>query len=186
MKTIKLAALAATLLLIPACSSSDYPAVASSLNYTNPQSPSGYYLQVDPTTNNSKHIVLNLMGPGGTKAQGVSFFVTADYAKVAWSQNSGQYATPGTAFNLGTAPQAFTTRVSATGDLQVGIYQKSGSVTLGSAPIVSLGLDLASATLTPGPVSLSETPGQVMVYLDGTGTVQTITAPIAVGTLTAR
>ena len=181
------------LLALSACSSSGSssptpaPGYATRLSYSNPPL-SGYSLQADPASNGTAHLVLNLVGPAGTVAQGLSFFVSADPAKVAWSKASGSaYATPGTVFNLGSAPQPFLTSLSASGDLQVGIYQKSGSVTLGGAPLVAMAMDLqANAVPVGSTVALAVTPGKQAVYLDATGTVQPLPAAIVIGSLTAN
>ena len=160
---------------------------ATTLTYVNPPL-SGYSLQA-ASGNNTSHLVLNLVGPAGTGAQGVSIFLTADPGLATWSKGSGtpSYASAGTAFNLGAAPQAFATALSATGDLQVGLYQKSGSVLFGAAPILSMALDLASATIPTGsPVTLTVTVGHQAVYVDPTGAVQPFPAPIAIGALTAN
>jgi hypothetical protein len=180
------------LLLLPACGGgsshgASASAYATTLAYTNPSS-SGYTLQV-ASGNNTGHLVLNLVGPAGVAARGVSFFLSADPAMVTWSMGTGtpSYATAGTVFTLGAAPQAFVTSRSATGDLQVGLFQKSGSATYGSAPILSVALDLASTTLKPGStVTLAVTPNQQAMYVDGNGAVQSFPAPIAIGTLTAN
>ena len=159
---------------------------ARTLSYVNPAQ-SGYSLQV-ASGNNSSHLVLNLVGPAGAAAQGVSIFLTADPALATWSKGTGtpSYATAGGAFTLGAAPQAFVTSLSATGDLQVGLFQKAGSVVYGAAPIVSVALELAGATIPTGsPVTLTVTAGQQAVYVDATGTVKLFPAPIAIGTLTA-
>ena len=162
------------------------PTYAKTLSYTNPPV-SGFSLQADPNSNNTSHLVLNLVGPSGTVAQGVSFFVTADPAKVTWSKTAGFYAIPAAVFILGSAPQAFQTLVSATGDLQVGLYQKSGSVPLAGDALVAVALDLKSNAVAPGStVALAVTPGKQPVYVDAAGTVRPFPAPIAIGTLTGN
>ena len=160
---------------------------ATVLTYTNPPL-GGYSLQAEPASNGTAHLVLDLVGPAGTASQGVSFFLTANPAMVSWSQGSGSaYATPGSVFNLGAAPQAFITQVSASGNLQVGLFQKSGTATYGSAPLVSVALDLLPGAVVPGAVvGLAPTSGQFAVYVDNSGAVQPFPAPIAVGTLMAR
>ena len=160
---------------------------ATALTYTNPPL-GGYSLQAEPASNGTAHLVLDLVGPAGTAAQGISFFLTADPAQVSWSQGSGSaYATPGTVFSLGSAPQAFLAKVSAAGALQVGIYQKSGTATYGSAPLVTLALDLDPDAVSPGSaVALTPTSGQQAVYVDPSGTVHPFPQAIAVGTLLAN
>ncbi len=161
-------------------------AYATALTYSNPPA-GGYSLQAEPASNGTAHLVLDLVGPAGTVAQGVSCFLTADPADVAWAPGSGSaYATAGTVFNLGPAPQAFFSKVSGSGELQVGIYQKAGTATFAGAALLSVALDLNPGAVPAGsPVPLAPTPGTQAVYLDGTGTVRPFPAAIAVGTLTA-
>jgi hypothetical protein len=171
----------------PAPSSDTPPAAyATRLSYTNPPL-SGYSLQAEPASNGTSHLVLDLVGPAGTVARGVSIFLTADPAKVSWSQGSGSaFATPGTVFNLGSAPQAFVAKVSAAGALQAGIYQKAGTATYGSAPLVTLALDLKPGAVSPGSaVALAPSAGQVPVYVDQNGIVEAFGQAIAIGTLVA-
>jgi hypothetical protein len=189
MKNTKLA-LAPVLLLLAACggggSGAGPAAAATTLTYTNPPL-SGYSLQAVPASNHTGQLTLNLVGPTGQVAQGVSIFLTADPAMVTWAKTAGAYAVPGTVFTLGPAPQAFITSVSAAGGLQVGLYQKTGSVTYGSAPLLSLGLNLLAGTVKPGSsVALAVSSGTQAVYVDGNGAVQPLAAPIAVGTLVAN
>ena len=168
----------------PSGSSAPAAAYATVLTYTNPP-PGGYTLQAEPASNGTAHLVLDLVGPSGTVAQGVSFFLTADPAKVTWSQSGTGYAVPGAVFSLGAAPQAFVTQVSA-GALQVGIYQKSGVATYGSAPLVTLALDLKPGAVSPGStVALAPTAGQQAVFVDQNGAVELFPEAIAVGALVA-
>jgi hypothetical protein len=161
-------------------------AYATSLTYTDPPL-SGYSLQADPASNGTSHLVLNLVGPAGTAAQGVSFFLTADPASVTWSKTGwSTYLLPGATFNLGAAPQALVAGLLPNGGLQAGIFQKSGTATYGSAPLVSVALDLNQGTLASGTaVALAPTAGQQAVFLDGQSQVQPLPA-IQVGTLVAR
>ena len=159
---------------------------ATSLSYTNPTS-TGYSLQADLATNNTSHLALNLVGPSGTVAQGVSLFLTADPAIVSWFKAANSaYATPGTVFNLGTAPQAFIARVSSPGMLQVGLFQKSGSATYDGAPLFTVALELQAGKVPSGtPVALAATAGEKAVYVDGNQNVQPLPA-IAIGQLIAQ
>jgi hypothetical protein len=191
MKNTKLA-LAPVLLLLAACGGGGSgagpvaPAPATTLSYTNPPL-AGYSLQVVPASNHTRQLTLNLVGPTGQMAQGVSIFLTADPALVTWAKTAGAYAVPGTVFTLGPAPQAFVTSVSAAGGLQVGLYQKTGSVTYGSAPLLSLGLNLLAGSVKAGStVALSVSSGTQAVYVDVNGAVQPLAAPVAVGTLVAN
>jgi hypothetical protein len=159
---------------------------ATVLTYTNPPL-GGYSLQAEPASNGTAHLVLDLVGPSNTVAQGISFFLSADPAMVSWSRQGAAYAAPGTVFSLGSAPQAFVTKVSIAGDLQVGIYQKSGGATYGSAPLVSLALDLKPGAVSPGAaVALAPTAGQQAVLVGQSGTVQPFPEVIAVGALVAQ
>ena len=178
------------LMLLPACSGSkpSTPVPASTLAYTNP-SASGFSLQFDTAATTPGHLVLDLVGPAGTVAQGVSFFLTTDTTKATWSKAAGAYAVNGSTFTLGIAPMALAAKVDSTGaDLQVGIYQKSGAATFtASAPLVSVALDLVPGTVTAGStVTLTATPMKQPVFVDGNGNVQAIIMPIRVGILTAN
>jgi len=183
--------LAALLLAAPGCGGSkSAPAAASpyatTFSYTNPAL-GGYSLQAAAGTNGTSHLILNLVGPAGTSAQGVSLFLTADPTLATWSKGAGSpsYATAGAVFNLGTTPQAFVTTLSATGDLQVGLFQKTGTATFATAPILSVALDLASATQAPGTaVALAATPSQQAVYVDAKGTLQPLA--LTIGPLTLK
>jgi hypothetical protein len=175
---------AGTAPVTPPAPSSTY---ATTLVYSNPAL-SGYSLQADPASNGTGHLVLNLVGPAGTAAQGVSFFLTADPASVTWSKAGwSTYLLPGSVFDLGTAPQALAAGLLPDGGLQAGLYQKSGTAAFGSAPLASVALDLVPDAVTPGTtVSLAPTAGQQAVYLDGQGQVQPLPAAIGIGTLVAR
>jgi len=192
MSPLKPVAAAAVLLLLgPACGGGAKQAApaaphATAFTYANPAL-GGYSLQATAASNGTSHLVLNLMGPAGAAARGVSLFLTADPALATWSKGSGTppYVTPGTVFQLGASPQAFVTALSATGDLQAGLYQKGGAATFASAPILSVALDLAGTTLTPGTaVTLAATPGTQSVYVDANNALQPLA--IAVGTLTLK
>jgi hypothetical protein len=167
-------------------SSASAPAAyASVLSYSNPPL-GGYSLQAEPASNHTARLVLDLVGPAGTVARGVSFFLTADPAMVAWSPQGSAYAVPGTAFSLGPAPQAFVAKAAA-GNLQVGIFQKSGAATYGSAPLVQVALDLKAGVVLPGStVALGPSAGLGPVLVDANGAVQPFPAAIAVGALTAE
>ena len=179
-----------SLVLLGACGGggSSQPAVkpfATSLSYQNPTGSGGYSLVLDAASTPTQ-LVLDLLGPSGTPIKGVAFGLTADSSKVAWvslAGAGGAWASPGTVLPLGNAPQLFTTKLSG-GQLQVGLFQKGGAATtLGSAPILSLALGLANASVATGAVALAPASGMLAQCLGADGTLSTIT--IATGTLTA-
>lgn len=156
------------------------PAAASRLEYTNPNAtPSDWRLELDSGQGTSR-LVLRLMGPAGLSTRGVSFFLTCPGSQAQWAQ-----VQPGAALDLGAEPRIYRAKEGAsTADLQVGLYQKGHSTTLGSAPLALVVLELKSGA-APGAVSLTATPGKTPVHLDATGQVQSLPA-IRLGTLMAR
>jgi len=157
---------------------------ASTLSYQNP-GPTGFRLVKNATSSNT-HLVLDLIGPTGTQAKGVAFFLAADDTKVNWghpSGVSGTYITPGDVFPLGNTPQLLKDKVEG-GQLQVGLFQKGGTATtLGDAPILSLALDLKGAAVT-GAVRFGPQSGKQAVLLNADGTLSDIT--LSVGVLSAQ
>ena len=177
--------------LLAACSQGSNPVTpaptyASKLHYVNPAA-TGWRLEADATTNDTAHLVLNLVGPTGTATKGAAFFLTCDATKAGWGSAGGtdNYAKAGSLLSLGSAPQLFKSKLSG-GDLQVGIFQKGGTAaTLSASPVVSVALDLKATTLAQGTaVSLAATGAKQAIQLDATGTTQNIT--VTVGTLTAQ
>ncbi|HOD32503.1 MAG TPA: hypothetical protein PKO12_03440 [Holophaga sp.] len=150
---------------------------ATKLHYTDPNT-TGWRLVVG-TGQDSAQLQLKLMPPDGVVAKGASFFLTCDGTRATWGTT-----TAGTAFDLGNAPQIFRAKAGDTSaDLQVGLYQKTGTTTLASTQDVArLTLALASGA-KDGSVALNTTAGKQAVYLDASGNTQSIS--IAVGELTA-
>lgn len=161
------------------------PSVATSLSYTDPAS-TGYRLVKNTTSSTPTHLVLDLIGPSGTQALGISLFLTVDSSRAYWVNSggaAGTYIKPGTVFNLGTTPQILKDNVSE-GNLQAAIFQQSKTpVTYGSIPILSVALDLNNG-VTVGAVSLTATTGKQSQALDGSNAPTNIT--INVGTITAQ
>jgi hypothetical protein len=179
--------------LLAACGgghSGSTPAPATALVYTDPADQSGLYLKVEPATNHTSRIVLDLMAGSALQAQGVSLYLSVDPAGAGWTRGDAApfYASNGTTFDLGEAsPQAFAAKVRG-GDLQVGLYQQSGTVAAqAGAPLVRVGLTLGASGVAAGTsVALGATPGTTPVYVDASGAVRPFPAPIAIGTLTAN
>lgn len=165
------------------------PQAATKLHYVNPPA-SGFRLEAEPSTNDSAHLVLNLMGPSGTSASGVAFFLTCDTTKAAWSNPGGSsdpLAKAGAAFTLGPVPLFKSKQLQSTGDLQVGLFQTGATaIVLRNVPIVSVALDLKPNSGMPAGtrVGLTPTDGKTSKYLDGLGADQAMT--IGVGVLTAQ
>jgi len=195
--------LALPVLALLACggsTSNPTPGVPSAtvLHYESPGT-QGFRLEAHAGTNDTAHLVLDLVGPTGVQAQGVAFFLTCDPAVASWSSpgGDGTFARAGTVFDLSQGPtatvQLFRSKVTGAGaNLQVGIFQKNGTVTLPpGAALVSVALDLAGKTPKVGAtVALSAAQGKVSTWLDATGTLQPLTSQQAgtvdVGILTAR
>ena len=183
----------ATLLLLLACkggsgssSTNSTPATATALAYTDPTSGT-YLLKKNTTLSTTAHLVLDLVGPAGATGSGLSASLSADPAKVSWTNvgaqdAAGTYVQNGTVFSLGTAPQILKAKV-ATGVLQVTVAQKgTGSPVALNAPLLRLALDLNGSPAT-GAVSLSAD-GTKCLVLDGTGALTPMT--VSVGTLNAQ
>ena len=166
-------------------SSSTPPAdTATTLTFT-PGTSTGYRLAKNPASTGTT-LVLDLYGPTGTTAQGVALFLTADTSMVSWAKpagSNGKYTLPGTAFNLGAAPQIYAEKLTDP-DLQVGLFQKTGSVTFAAnAPIVTVALSLLSG-VSPGDVALTETSGTQAIVLNADGTTANLPA-LDLGTVSA-
>lgn len=159
-------------------------ATASKLHYVNPIGAPGHFLLVvEPATNDTSHLLLDLIGPTGTLVKGVAFFVTVG-AGATWGNPGGPdpHAKAGTELRLGT-PALFKSKLNA-GDLQVGLFQTGAPpASLGPASIVTLALDLG-ASIQPGPLGLVATTGKAAVYVDGSGTEQPLILDL--GTLAAQ
>lgn len=160
------------LVLLTACGGgggSKAPATASKLHYTNnPNAKSTDWRIEVESGQDTAHLRLKLLGPEALVAKGCSFFLTCDASHCTWGTTQ-----VGTAFAPGSAPQLFKGKAGATAaDIQVGIYQKTGTATLGTASIVSLALDLENGA-APGSASLTITPSKSAIYLDGSTPGQT-------------
>jgi hypothetical protein len=179
--TISTLAGASALLLLAACSgggggSSSGPAYATTLAYTNPTS-GAYQLVKDPASSGAT-LVLDLVGPNGAIISGASFSASADTTKVTWTASIQQ----GNAFNLGTAPQGLTAKVSGT-ELQGVVAQKgTGSpATLSSASILAKVTLTLNGNISAGPITFSD--GGKGAYMDGSGVHATA---VSVGQLSAQ
>lgn len=151
---------------------------ATKLHYTNPSATS-WRLELDSGQDTSR-LVLKLMPPTGLVAKGASFFLSCDGVRTSWVS-----ATAGTAFTLGSAPQIFKAKAgTTTADYQVGLYQKSGTATLGPNAVALVTLDLKSGVQV-GSASVGATGGKTGIYLDASNVNQPITT-IAVGELRAE
>lgn len=146
---------------------------APRLGYTNPAT-SGYQLVADPSST-STHLVLNLVGPAGAQLQGGTFSLTADAAKATWSPSVAE----GGALDLGSGLKLMKSKADGSA-MQVAIYQKGATAaTLAAKPLFTVALDLKAGA--KGPVALAASSAKI---LDAQG--NTVTVPVAVGTLTAE
>lgn len=191
-RSLRIFCLAPALAILAACGGghdSTPPIAATKLHYVNPPA-SGFRLEVEPATNDTAHLVLNLIGPSGTAANGVAFFLTCDATKATWGNPGGSsdpFAKAGAAFTLGPMPLFKSKQLQGTGDLQVGLFQTgAATATLGIAPIVSVALDLkpGSGMLAGTSVDLAPTNGKTSKYLNDLGADQAMT--IGVGTLNGQ
>jgi len=154
---------------------------AGSLAYTAPTG-SGYRLVRDPASTGS-HLVLDLVGPAGTRLKGVVFTLNADTTRVAFANAGGTdpYVKEGQVLTLGTGTPLVKGEIVGAA-LQSAVFQKGAAApaTLGNQPLLSVALNLkAGAAL--GAVNLSSTSAQI---LGASGKTQAIT--VAVGTLSAE
>jgi len=154
---------------------------AQALAYTAPTS-TGYRL-VRNASSTSTHLVLDLVGPSGTQIQGGLFTFSADSTKATWGNPGGSdtYVLEGSALSLGTGIKLLKSQMSGQ-TLTAAIYQKgsTAAATLGSAPVLSVALDLKSGA-SVGSLSLTCTYAQT---LDASGT-KNVTV-VAAGTAVAQ
>lgn len=161
--------------------------VADRLDYANPTSGT-FTLVKDASLSTSTHLVLNLLGPAGTQATGVGFYLSADASKVTWAKVGGSDAefVRNGAFALGSGVQLLKSKV--TGDqLQGAVYQKgttSPAVTFTATTVLaSVALDLKSNVPVGASGNLSAVSGKA-VLSQGSGTPVNIT--ITPGSVTAN
>ena len=178
----------------PAAPSPAPPSSPTKLAYVN--SPSGtsstWRAEVDPATNETGTVILKVFGPTGLQVQGATVFLTCS-TRAVWAMPAGAtdpYAAKGSALDLTTqgpnpAIQLFKSKLSTSAtDLQVGAYQKQGSVTLGAAnPLFSVALALKPRS-TAGKAALNPTAGKSCIYLDAAGVEHTFT--LILGELTLK
>ena len=155
---------------------------ATTLSYTAPVS-RGYRL-VQNAASTSTHLVLDLVGADGAQAQGVTFNISCDGAKAAWSAPiaGAGLVMNGKAFNLGTGVPLM--KILATpSDVQAALYQKAGTpaASLQDQVLLTVALDLKPGA-PKGPVALSGFRGAQIQ--DANGIDQTIA--VAIGSLVAN
>ncbi|MDP1831210.1 MAG: hypothetical protein Q8K67_04050 [Geothrix sp.] len=162
------------------------PPTATTLAYTDPTTGT-YLLKKNAALSTATHLVLDLVGPAATTGSGVSATFSADTLKVTWvnvasTDAANTFVQNGTAFNLGTAPQALKAKVAAN-VLQATAAQKGiGSPVALNAPLLRVALDLkASQPLGAITFSADSTKSQI---IDGTGAISAIT--VTVGALNAQ
>lgn len=172
---------AALLSLLAACSGGGGGGTSASpsakLVYTNDPSATtaDWRVEVDPATNGTAALVLQVYGPTGMALQGATVFLTCAAGRTAWVRPAGAadpYALPGIALDLSQGPaagvQLFKSRRIGS-DLQVAAYQKTGTAVLAAdRPLFSVALAPPSGT-SPGTADPSATAGRTSIYLDGTG-----------------
>jgi len=174
LRHLGLAAAGVAALTILGCSGgSGSSSTAPRLGYTNPVT-SGYQLVADPSST-ATHLVLNLVGPAGSQLQGGTFSLTTDAAKASWSPSVAE----GGALDLGSGLKLMKSKAEGSA-MQVAIYQKGASpAVLATKPLFTVALDLKAGV--KGPIALAASPAKI---LDAQG--NTVTVPVAVGTLTAE
>ena len=152
------------------------PAKAASLVYTNPTD-AGSWRLVQASSSSTTHLVLDLLAPTGASGQGVTLVLTTDPAKATWSPIAAgafavQKAYPSTLVQIATLKGA---------DLRLLMTQAAGTpVAYGSAPVLSVALDLTTGTM-PGSVTVSAAQGGHL----GSGPVP-VPITVAIGGLLAQ
>ena len=168
----------------PAPAGDAAPQTARILSYTNPP-PAGFRWEVDPATNNSSRLVLNLQGPKQVQAYGVAFFLGVG-AQAAWTQPAEGAALllAGRDWNPGRNEPRLA-RAKVLGEtIQVGFFRREDPACwLGATPILSLALELKPGA-DPGPIRLWVPGGKQAVYLDGDKVLRELT--LHLGSLVAK
>jgi hypothetical protein len=156
MRPLNLIFSGAALLLVTACGggsgggAASTPSPATALVYTNPTDPTTWRLVADAASTPT-HLVLDLMAPTGTAGLGVTLILTTDNLGAQWAVVSGgsyavQVPYPYPLVNVASTQGAA---------LRVVVGQAAGpAFAYGSAPVLSVALDLAAGAL-PGSVALS-------------------------------
>jgi hypothetical protein len=195
MKTINLILSGLLLVSLVACSggggnSSTQPVppvvYATNLTYADPSGTASYRLIKNVSLSTTTRLVLDLYGPSGQAARGLSFFLSADTSRVDFVNPAGSGVSAisaGSVFNLGSEPKLLKDKLTQSNvNLEVGIYQKGGAAaTFGSTPILSLALNL-KGTAQKGVVALNALSGAQELKNDYT----TSPVSITVGTVTAQ
>lgn len=166
-----------------ACGGSDKNKTsATGLSYAAPIA-SGYRLVADASSTPTQ-LVLNLMGPAGASARGVTVQLSCAADKTAWVAPGGSptLAAPGSVFSLGSGVPLLQCKLSGQ-ELDVSIFQKGSTpaAALGDKPLFTVALTLKPGT-PQGPVFLATRPG--CQVLDAAGNTRTIA--VAVGQITAN
>ena len=162
------------------------PQPATRLVYTDPTTSD--YRFVRNSSSTDTHLILDLLGPTGTRARGMSFYLNADATKVSWVNvnPSDPESIRNIVFTLGTGAQLFKSKING-GQLQGGAFQKGSTVSsvtfTSTGGILQVALDLKN-NVSPGPIAFSFPSGKANM-LPETGAPQAITT-IAIGTLAAH
>ena len=155
------------------------------LAYTNP-APKGFRLEVDPATNHSSHLVLNLVGPRGARVYGVAFFIGLRDDRAEWVQPAGvaEFFRCGRGWNPGLNPPRLARAKVSEGLIEVGMFRRQGPPgILDGTPILSLALEPKKGG-PEGKVEWWTPPGKHAVYLDSSRAL--VDLPIGLGELEVR
>ena len=158
---------------------------AKVLTYVNPVA-KGFRLEVEPSTNQTASLKLNLIGPKGTLGQGVAFFLQVDPLAAAWANPEGGTGVvrAGRSWPSGRSGPRLAWAKAEGGRLQAGLFRKNKAPgAMDAGPILSLALRL-EAGASRGAVNLSAPTDRQAVYLDGNNDL--VPLHVAVGTLVAE
>jgi hypothetical protein len=157
--------------------------VATKLTYANPTNASSSdYRLLLKSGNSTGTITLALHGPASTMARGINYGISSDATKATFAASGGEFAEPGTVFDLGSDPQIFKSVLDG-GAMRVTMVQKGTSVSAKSldGEIATISLKIVFNT-AKGKVALSGIDAVALLQND------TMSAPAAIklGELTAE
>jgi hypothetical protein len=149
---------------------------AITLVYTNPVLDSTRWQLVNDPLSTDTHLILDLMAPANTSGEGVTLILTTSGSEATWSQMS---QTVNSLYATSAYPDAVVSVATVQGSaLRIVVAQTLGTpvVNYGAAPVIQVGLSLASGAVTGSvPITVTDagqlgtTPTPTLINVD-TGT----------------